>query len=104
MLPASRFPLLSRRQRPCCGGIANQETEEAQREHGVIEGSAEVLPERSMPTRIIGRKQQTQQVEKPEAAGKANANTNQQRQANRQFTVSDQKRNGCRVRKNKTAQ
>src|SRR5262249_30038263 len=51
--PRLLSPLSPRAQRPCGGGISNQKSNETQREHGVIERGAEVLPEGSLRAGIV---------------------------------------------------
>ena len=63
----------------------------------MFERSAEVLPEWRVLAGIVGGEKQTQHKEQTEGAGGAHQQTRDERQSDRQFTVSDKKGERRRV-------
>jgi len=70
--------------------VAEQKGSEAERQHEVIQGSAEVLPEGRVRSGVVRRKQQREHEEKPEQARRAHQHAEHEAQADRQLSVGHQ--------------
>lgn len=85
-------------------GVSEQESEETKEQNRVTQRSAEILPERSMLPGEVGRKQQGEHVDRTKRARRTDQDSKEQSEANRQFTVSDQKSDRGGMREHKAAQ
>ncbi len=80
------------------------ECQEADREDTVVERSSEVLPHGGVRAGVVGREQQGHHIDESECAGQPDADSRDQRDADGEFSVGDEKRDGRRVRQDEPAE
>ncbi len=84
--------------------VSEPESEETKEQNRVTQRSAEILPEGSMLSGEVGRKQQGEHVDRSKRARRTNQDSKEQSEADRQFTVSGQKSERGGMREHKVAQ
>src|SRR5580704_4952043 len=67
-------------------------------ENRVVERGSKILPYRSLGSRVVGRKQQSEHVNRSTYARGSHNNTEDQREPDRQFAIGHEKSNGRGVR------
>src|SRR5579859_5028352 len=83
---------------------ANQKSQKTERQHGVFERGAKILPQRGVSPRIVRRKHKAQHKEQPKTACHPDKNPGNQRQANRKFAVRNKEGDRSRMRKHEVFQ
>src|SRR4051812_29061471 len=81
-----------------------EECDEAKREHRVVQGSSEILPNRNMSAGVVGREQQTKHVNEPKHARSSDPDSQHKRQPNGQLAVSDKERDRRSMRQDDALQ
>jgi hypothetical protein len=84
-------------------GVAEEKSGEAQREDGMAEAGAEVLPEGSCGAGVVGGEEQGKHVEESAEAGGADKDAEDERDPDGEFAVSDEEGDGRGVRQDETA-
>ena len=102
-LPCDNSSTAPGRERPDGVGAGEEKRGEAQREDGMAEAGAEILPEGGGGAGIVRGEEQREHVEEAAGAGGAHQDAEDEREPDGEFAISDEESDGRGVRQNETA-